>query len=162
MNDYARFAEAALAAGQPTVVVSASDRLEKVWRLLESRGVAVGDAVRDGRYAAFDPRPELATLMVNGQLHSERCRESAAAMIEHAAREAGGRRVAVCGDVAPNLWKEGRSDAAIQMERIWDAAVREMGTDLLCGYLMDDARLAEDDYSVFHTICAEHGTVHVR
>jgi hypothetical protein len=48
------------------------------------------------------------------------------------------------------------------VERIWDAAVREMGTDLLCGYLMDDARLAEDDYSVFHTICAEHGTVHVR
>jgi DNA-binding NarL/FixJ family response regulator len=162
VNDYARFAEAALAAGQPTVVVSASHRLEKVRRQLESRGVAVGDAVRDRRYAAFDAGPELARLMVNGQLQSERCREDATAIIEQAAREAGGRRVAVCGDVAPNLWKEGLSDAAIQVERIWDAAAGEMGFDLLCGYLIDEARLAEDDYSVFRSICSEHGTVHVR
>jgi DNA-binding NarL/FixJ family response regulator len=162
VNDYARFAEAALAAGQPTVVVSANHRLERVRRQLESRGVAVSDAVRDGRYAALDAGPALASLMVSGELQSERCREDAVAIIGQAAREAGGRRVAVCGDVAPNLWMEGLSDAAIQVERIWDAAVRETGIDLLCGYLIDDACLAEDDYSVFRGVCAEHGTVHVR
>ena len=162
VNDYARFSEAALAAGQATIVVTAGDRLEKVRRQLESRGVAVGDAVRDRRYVAIDPAPVVASLVVNGQLDTERCRAGAAAIAEQAAREAGGRRVAVCGDVAPNLWKAGLSAAAIQVERIWDTAAREMGFDLLCGYLIDDARLAEADYSVFHSVCAEHGTVHVR
>jgi DNA-binding NarL/FixJ family response regulator len=162
VNDYARFAEAALAAGQPVVVVAAGDRLGKVLRLLESRGVAVGEAVRHGRYAAFDSGPVLANLTVNGRLDAERCREDATAIIESATREAGGRRVAVCGDVAPNLWMEGLSDAAIQIERIWDAAARETGIELLCGYLIDNARLADDDYSVFQDICTAHGTVHVR
>ena len=162
-DEYARFAERALHGGQPVVVVAPRSALEDVHARLEARGVRLDRAIDDRQYQAFDVEPELSRLMPHGKYDRERFRESAEEIISDArTRAVSGVRPAVCGEVAPQLWKEGRGDVAIDIERLWDHAAASFGADLMCGYCVDASRLADADYSVFREICEAHGAVHVR
>ena len=161
VDDYARFAEAALAGRQPVVVVAPRDRLDKLRQRLESHGVPVARHVRDGSYVTLEM--DLETLMPDGRCDEDTIRRSAAEIVAIATRNAEpDRRVAMCGEVAPQLWRNDRADATIRIERIWDEIARSLGIDLFCGYLVDAARVAEQEYGVFRDVCAAHGTVHVR
>ena len=161
-DEYARFAERALERGQPVLVIAPRLQLENVHERLEARGVRVDRAIDRGRYDAFDTGPELPKLMPGGRYDPARFRDSATSLLDRAARRAGdGQRVAACGEIAPQLWRDGRGDTAVDIERVWDETVRAAGADLLCGYCVDAARLADQEYSVFREICAVHGAVHV-
>jgi len=163
-EEYARFVERALERGQPVLVVAPRACLDEIHERLEGRGVPVGRAIDRGQYAAVDTVAELSRLMPDGRYDRDRFRQCATTLLDQVARTgaASGHRAAVCGEVAPQLWRDGRSDTAVDVERIWDEAVRATGVDLMCGYCVDAARLADADYSVFRQICDAHGTVHVR
>ena len=162
-DEYVRFAEHALGRGRPVVVVAPRAALENVHARLEARGVKVDRAIDDRQYQAVDIEPELSRLMPEGRYDRERFRESAEGILRDArTRAVSGVHPAVCGEIAPHVWKQGRSDLAIDIERVWDEAVTSFGADLLCGYCVDSSRLADADYSVFREICGAHGTVHVR
>ncbi len=160
LDDYARFAESALAAGQTVIAVADRTRLLKIEEQLEARGVALGLAVRQRRYRAVDTAPGLAALVLDGRADFETVLRFARAVIDEA-RSSGDRRVALFGEMAPQAWREGHAEAALTLERAWDAAVRATSADVLCGYLIDGARLAENGYAVFRDICGAHGDVHV-
>ena len=163
IDDYARFAEAALGRAQPVLVLAPRARLDKIHERLEARGVHINDAIDERRYEVCDIEPELARLMPGGRYDRERLRESAASMLDTLAKRAGaGGPVAACGEIAPRLWKDGRADIALDIERVWDETARAAGADVFCGYCADTAQLAEQEYSVFRDICAVHGAVHVR
>jgi DNA-binding NarL/FixJ family response regulator len=163
IDEYAHFAEHALGRDEPVIVIAPRPRLAKVHEQLEARGVRVDRAIAAGRYAAFDTETELSRLMPDGRYDRERFREAAASMLDSAAKKAGdGRRAAACGEIAPQLWRDGRGDTAIDIERVWDETARATGADVLCGYCVDAARLADQGYGVFREICAAHGTTHVR
>jgi len=162
VDEYARFAEHALERGRPVVVVAPRSCLESVHARLEARGVPVSGAIDEGRLQMCDVEPEVARLTLPGAYDRERVREFAAAILGDGTTSAPGQRAAVCGELAPHLWKQERADTALDMERVWDAAVRVSGADLLCGYCVDAARLADDGYSVFREICALHETTQVR
>jgi hypothetical protein len=137
--------------------------LARVREELEARGVQIERAIRAGRYEAFDVESELSKLMPDGRYDRDRFREAAVSMLDNAAKKAGdGRRPAACGEIAPQLWRSGRGDTAIDIERVWDETARATGADVLCGYCVDAARLADQDYTVFREICAVHGAANVR
>jgi hypothetical protein len=162
-DDYARFAEHALERGQPVLVVAPGACLERVHERLDARGVQVDRAIDGGRYEALDVDEELPKLLPGGRYDRERVRQSATSMLDTLAKKAGpGQPFAVCGEVAPPLWRDGRGDSAIDIERIWDAVARTAGANLLCGYCVDAARLADQGYWIFREICALHGAVYVR
>jgi DNA-binding NarL/FixJ family response regulator len=164
VDDYVRFAETALRAGKVAVFVVAGSRLGKIRDRLEARGVGVKPAIAEGRYVALDAASELSKLTADGWPNDESLRLMAAAFLtDVAARANGGNaRVAVCGELAPDLWKLGRPDDALRLERAWDCVARRLKADVLCGYLLDSARLAENSYTVFRQVCAEHAAVSVR
>jgi hypothetical protein len=70
-------------------------------------------------------------------------------------------RVATCGECAPHLWQAGNSEAAIQVERLWDDLARESDVDVFCAYLSDVPRLG-NDHEIVRSICEAHSAVHVR
>jgi DNA-binding NarL/FixJ family response regulator len=163
VDEYARFAEKALARGRPFVIVAPRTSLESVHAHLEARGVSIDRAIDTNRYQAFDVHPELTRLMPGGRYDRERFRQSAEALLADATRRGPeGECASVCGEIAPQLWREGRGDVAIDVERLWDEAVTAAGADLLCAYCVDKTRLADGAYSVFREICGAHETVHVR
>jgi DNA-binding NarL/FixJ family response regulator len=159
VNDYVRFAEAALAGGDAVIAVATSVRLAQVRDRLIARGVAIHAATRDGRYREIDSMAMIRDLLSNDSLAFDAVRESGEALIESAS--AGGRRVSVFGEAAPAAWEAGHPQAAVTLERAWDAAVTAGGALLLCGYLIDGRRFASDGYATFRDVCGAHGDVHV-
>ena len=63
------------------------------------------------------------------------------------------RRVAVCGERAGRLWAEGKTDAAIVLDQLFNELAKHHEMDILCIYPLPDA---EDDKADFSSLCAEH------
>jgi hypothetical protein len=67
-------------------------------------------------------------------------------------------RVAVCGECAPTLWAQGKANAAVPVEHLWDEIARTQEVDILCGYVLNSFQ-REQESPIFERICAEHSAV---
>jgi len=88
-------------------------------------------------------------LKVTGNLIAETAK---AAKVEPA-------RVAACGECAPLLWAQGKVEAAIRLEHLWDEIAKSHGLDVLCAYLLNSLQGGMDSHT-FQRICGEHSAVH--
>jgi hypothetical protein len=80
-----------------------------------------------------------------------------------AAKAAKGERphVAACGDCAPLLWAQGKADAAIRLEQLWDELAKSYDVDVLCGYPLGSFQGGMGSH-IFGKLCATHSAVHFR
>jgi len=120
-----------------------------------------GAAIEQGKYVSLDAAETLSTIMVNdlpdpakflkvtGNLIAETAK---AAKVEPA-------RVAACGECAPLLWAQGKVEAAIRLEHLWDEIAKSHGLDVLCAYLLNSLQGGMDSHT-FQRICGEHSAVH--
>jgi len=141
------------------VVATESHRDGLFWRL-KARGLHVDAAIQQGTYIPLDAAKTLSTFMVNDMPDSDRFFEVASSLIRAAAK-AGKKehpRVAACGECAPLLWAEGKVDAAIRVERLWNQLAAIYEIDILCGYALNSFHGMEEEH-VFQSICAEHSAV---
>ncbi len=68
-------------------------------------------------------------------------------------------RVAACGECAPLLWAQGKAEAAIRLEHLWDELAKSHGLDVLCAYPLGSFQGGMHSH-VFERIRAEHSAVH--
>jgi hypothetical protein len=97
--------------------------------------------------------------MVNDMPDSDRFFEVVGDFIRAAAKAGKRERVAACGECAPSLWAEGKADATVRLEQLWDQIVSTYQVDTLCGYPLRSFR-GDKDQHVFQSICAEHSAVY--
>ncbi len=162
VDDYAAYAQAALHEESAVVAVCETANLGKIRERLASKGVAIDRAIEARRYVEVDSDPEFSRLMRDSCDDEHSLRAAAADVLTRAARASGQeRRVALFGAIAPRLWRAGKPAAALRVELAWDAAAKAIGAHMLCGYAINDDRLAEDRYGVFRDVCARHDAVHV-
>jgi len=57
------------------------------------------------------------------------------------------------------LWAEGKADATIRVEQLWDEVGKTFGVDILCGYALGNFHGEKDEHD-FQSICAEHSAVY--
>jgi hypothetical protein len=69
-------------------------------------------------------------------------------------------RARTVGEGASVLWAEGKFDAAIRLEQLWDEVGKTFGVDILCGYALGDFHGEKAD--VLQSICAEHSSFSVK
>jgi len=156
----AHFIAAVLEGGDVAVVLATESHRDGLNHRLKVQGLDVDAAIRDGRYIPLDVAKTLATFMVNDMPDADRFFEVAGGLIRTAAK-AGKRehpRIAACGECAPFLWAEGKADAAIRLEQLWDQLVTTYEVDTFCGYPLSSFHGEEDEH-VFQEICAEHSAV---
>jgi len=67
--------------------------------------------------------------------------------------------VLVWGEGTSVLWAEGKADAAIRLEELWDEVAKTLGVDILCGYALSSFHGEEDEHAL-QSICAEHSAVY--
>ena len=86
----------------------------------------IAAAIEQGRYVSLDVADTLSTFMVNDLPDPVRFLKVAGDLVMEAAKAAKGEppRVAACGECAPILWAQGKADAAIQVEHLWDEIAR--------------------------------------
>jgi len=157
------FLEAALEAGNAVIVIATESHRQAFLQRLQAHGVDVAAAIEQRRYIPLDVAETLSTFMVNDVPDPVRFRKVVGDLFAAAAKGAKGehRCVSACGEGAPILWAEGKGDAAIQIEHLWDEMVREYDVDTLCGYVLSDFQREQESH-IYERICAEHSTVYMQ
>jgi DNA-binding NarL/FixJ family response regulator len=160
LDSFARFIAVALRSGDVAIVVTTESHRDGLVQRLKAQGLDVDAASQQGRYIQLDVAKTLSTFMVNDMPDSTRFFEAVGGLIEAAAKAAKGEhsRVVACGECSPHLWAEGKADAAIRLEQLWDEVGTSFGVDILCGYALSSFHGEEDEH-VFQNICAEHSAV---
>ena len=161
LDSFARFIAVAIKAGDAAIVVATESHLNGLVPRLRIQGVDVDAAMQQGAYVQLDVGKTLSTFMVNDMPDPARFFEAVGGLIEAAAETAKREhpRVVACGECAPLLWAEGKTDAAIRMERLWDEVGKIYEMDILCGYALNSFH-GEEDHHIFQSICAEHTAVY--
>jgi hypothetical protein len=157
---FTRFVEAALEAGNAVIVVATESHRNSLLQRLQLHGVDVFASIEKGSYIPLDVADTLSTFMVNDLPDPVRFLKIAGDLIAAAAKAAKGERprVAACGECAPSLWTQGRADAAIQLEHLWDEIAKTCDVDILCGYVLDSCQREQESH-IYERICAEHSAI---
>jgi DNA-binding NarL/FixJ family response regulator len=163
LDGFTQFVGAALKAGNAVIVVATELHRGNLLPRLQAHGLDIGTAIEQGRYISLDAAETLSNFMVNdlpdrgkffdvtGDLIVAAAK---AAKVEHA-------RVAACGECAPLLWAQGKAEAAIRLEHLWDEIAKSYGVGVLCGYPLGSFQGGVGSH-IFDKICAEHSAVHSR
>ena len=161
LDGFTRFIAAALKAGNAAIVLATESHRNSLVLRLKAQGLDVDAATQQGTYIQLDVAKTLSAFMVDDMPDSARFFEVVGGLVHSAAKVAKGEhpRVVACGECSPLLWAEGKTDAAIRLEQLWEEVGTTYEMDILCGYALTSFRGEEDEH-VFQSICAEHSAVY--
>ena len=161
LDTFARFIAVALKSGRAAIVVITESHRDGIVLRLKTQGLDVEAATQQGTYIQLDVDKTLSAFMVNDIPDAARFFEIVGGVVEAAAKAAKGGHscVVICGECSPTLWAEGKADAAIRVEQLFNQVGKTFGLDILCGYALSSFHNEEDEH-VFQSICAEHSAVY--
>ena len=160
LDGFTRFLGAALKTGGPAVFIGTASHRNMLLGRLHAESPDTRAAIRQGRYVALDAAEFLSNFMVSDMPDTGWFLKAVDDLIVAATKEAHGEhlRVAACGECAPMLWAQGKADAAIRLEELWNEVTKTYNVDILCGYSLESLRCEEDSYT-FRRICEEHSAI---
>jgi len=160
VEGFAGLLEAALSVENPAILIASAEHRSEILQRLRAHAVDVDGALKNGRFVELDALDTLSSFMVNDLPDPVRCAKVVGDVVTGAFKKAGGAhpRVAICGECAPALLREGKAEAAIRLEHLWDEITKRYHADTLCGYLWTLFQQKESS-PMFARICAEHSAV---
>ena len=163
LDDLTQFIGAALKAGNAAIVVATESHRDSLLSRLQAHGVDIPTAIEQGRYIALDAAHTLSLVIFDGMPDPVRFFKLLRALIGTVAEAAQGKhpRVVACGECAPFLLAQGKLEAAIQVEKLWDEVSKIHDLDTLCVYSLASFH-DELGSHIFQRICAEHSAVYAR
>jgi MEDS: MEthanogen/methylotroph, DcmR Sensory domain len=163
LERFARFMGAALKAGDAVILVATRLHRDCLFQRLLAGGVDVAAATDQGRYFSFDAADTISQLMVNDFPDPVRFGTVASNLLTTVTKAARGKppHISACGECAPLLWQQGKGDAAVRLEALWDDMAKSEGIDILCGYPGGSFR-CEHGSDTLHALLAEHSAVYAQ
>jgi signal transduction histidine kinase len=160
LDELSRFIGTALGAGEAAVVIATKKHREGLAQRLKAWGLDTANAVAQRRYIELDATETLSKFMKGGWPDAYRFAEVVGSVIEMvaAAAERKPRHVAAFGEMVALLWMEGKPEAAIRLEQLWNDLARTHSFSLRCAYPMSSF-YREEHGDLLHKICAEHSDV---
>jgi len=155
-----QFLESALTVGHSVVVCSTQSLREELRNVLESRGLDIKVLIEQGKYANIDASEILSNYVHGNAIQSRDLREHLGHLATRSADAASGPRprVAFYQECALQLWAQGKEEATIQVEQLFQELAGAHDVDLLCAYSLAYVHGDEDSHSI-QRICAQHSTV---
>jgi len=143
--------------GQPAIVIATEAHTTAILEALVERFIDAPSARRAGDLVLLDAKSTLAALTVGGNPDETLLDRQVGDLIRQVL---GGRTrtsVRVYGEMVDLLWKEGRADAAIRLEVLWNRLAERYAFSLLCGYSVGNFY---KQTTQFQDICAQHTHVY--
>ena len=144
-----------LVAGDTALLVATESHLKGLELTLASRGFDISAARASHRYIELDAADTLQKLMVQGWPDPNRFNAVVGQLISRAKALSDQRRVLVYGEMVALLWQEGRHEATLRLEQIWNDYLERHAFFLICGYPLDMFSRAAHR-QMFFNICGEH------
>lgn len=135
------------------LVVATEPHRDEISQLLWE---STGKSPTDHPVTMLDAHYMLGDLLVNGEVHPDRFYDRVAPWLQASARA--GRRSRIYGEMVAVLWKDGRFESALRLERLWNQLSASFAFHLLCGYPMSGFG-DESSTTGFGDICCQHTAV---
>ena len=130
----ATFLSEGLVAGQPAIVIATPTHRIAIEHALESRLIDVAAAKRLGDLVMLDAEQVLETFMIDQAPVGSLFRRSVGDVIEQTMRGRERTPLRAFGEMVDVLWRQGKKDAAIRLEVLWNNLAETHLFSLLCGY----------------------------
>jgi PAS domain S-box-containing protein len=160
VDGLSRFIGAALLAGDSAVVIATKYHRNGLTRLLTRRGLDLMPAVKRGQYLTLDAAETLSKFMVDGLPDGARFSHVIGSVISQlrSAAQPPQQRVAAFGEMVALLWAEGKWDAAIQLEQLWNELAQTHSFHLHCAYPIHF--FAQEKHGeLLQMLCSQHSHV---
>jgi hypothetical protein len=151
----AEFFAAGLQAGQPLVLISSEQHRDGIYGCLSTLGFVVDDAEKLGHLKWLDARETLSKFMVEGMPDGDLFRSCVGGIIEQARAGREHLSIRAFGEMVDLLLKDGRPEAALRLEQLWNEVGRNYGFALLCAYSIANL-YREEHWRYFRKICDQH------
>jgi PAS domain S-box-containing protein len=160
LESVSRFIGTALGAGDAAVVIATKAHRDQLCQRLYGRGFNVAAAIRQGRYVALDAAETLAQFMREDTPDAALFATVAGSVLERARStiEGASSRVVAFGEMVALLWAEGKLEAALRLEQLWDELAQTHPFSLRCAYPITGFN-REEHGELFLKICAQHSAV---
>jgi PAS domain S-box-containing protein len=160
IDELAGLIGASLAQGDAAIVVATEDHRDTLVRELTARDVNIARAATEGRYVALDAAETLSRFMIGPMPDAARFSALLGGTI--ATAKAAARAEAPCivifGELVALLWTQGKHEAAIRLEEMWNGLASTHSFSLRCAYPMNGFNHGTHRES-FMRICSEHSSV---
>jgi signal transduction histidine kinase len=166
LEELSQYIGNALRAGDAAVVVATEQHRNGLLPWLTAQGLDIAALLEQGRLVAMDAAQVLATFTSDGRPNSDgwpnenRFRDVVGGIVAKALACARGEqpRVAVFGEMVALLWADGKAEAAIRLEQLWNELSRTKSFSLFCAYPMSSFD-REEDAGLLLKVCNEHSAV---
>jgi signal transduction histidine kinase len=150
----------ALRSGDAAIVVCTGQHRDSLLQSLSTRGLAAGEVMEQGRFVVLDARQMLDTFMVDGWPSEQRFKEVVGGVVARAMAVARGERprVAIFGEMVALLLADGRAEAAVRLEQLWNSLAQTRSFSLFCAYPLSSFK-KEADANLLLKVCNEHSAV---
>lgn len=132
----AGFIAEGLVIGQPAVVIATRPHGTAIVEHLSKRLIDCDRAVRDGDLMLLDAEATLDLFLVGSKPDAALFAANVGRLVEQAVNGRRGTMVRAYGEMVDVLWKQGRAEAAIELEILWNKLALKHDFALLCGYAM--------------------------
>lgn len=160
LNSLSEYVGSALGTGGACLVIATAKHREELAERLKAWGIDVPFAARNSRYISLDAEETLTQFMVDGwpdKLLFSNVIEAALLRAMSAIPEKTHSLVAF-GEMVALLWADGKREAAIRLEQLWNELARTHSFSLRCAYSV--ASFGDGSQGdLFRQVCEEHSNV---
>jgi len=154
------FIGGALGAGSAAIVIATKMHREALQQRLTARGLDLDKADKQGRYVELDASDVLSAFMVEGMPDAGLFEEIVGGTIVRirAQPKTSHTEIVAFGEMVSLLWTEGRVEAAIRLEQLWNELAMKHSFSLRCAYPIANF-YGEQNARPLMRVCAEHSAV---
>lgn len=154
IESIAAFVEAGLDAGEPCLVIATPGHRQTLKQRLLAHGSDIATASAQGKFVMLDAAETLERFMVDGMPDRALFEQTLAPIFERCS----GLRLRAFGEMVALLWAEGKHDAALRLEALWNDHAVSHHFALLCAYPVQGFGAAGQT-AAFERICQHHAVV---
>ena len=140
----------------PAIIIATPEHLDAIFEKLSAMSFDLDHVKRQGDLIVLDARDTLALFMVDGMPNAEKFEATMLPVIDRVCRGRQDCVIRAYGEMVDVLWKDGKSDAAIRLEILWNRLADRHGFALLCGYSMGNFYKQTER---FEEVCRQHAHV---
>ncbi|HEY6467969.1 MAG TPA: PAS domain S-box protein [Candidatus Acidoferrales bacterium] len=159
-DDLCTFLGSVLSTGSSAIVIGTKGHNDAILRKLQTAEVNLTEAIIQGRYQPLDASEVLSRFFMDGELDKALFDKTMDAVISRAsaASRDSNKKVIAFGEMVALLWAEGKTEEAIELEKLWNQLSKRHSFELRCAYPIQGF-CWEKDEDAFSRVCAEHTVV---
>lgn len=154
VESIAAFVEAGLDAGEPCLIIATPGHRQALKQRLLSHGSDIATASAQSKFVMLDAAETLQRFMVDGMPDRTRFEQTLAPIFERC----NGTRLRAFGEMVALLWAEGKHEAALRLEALWNDHAVSHHFALLCAYPVQGFGAA-GQIAAFEHVCQHHAVV---